>query len=228
MHLDDPTSASVAAALALQRDGRIVAAGSSGRLLLDEFEIWGDADFALARYLPDGSLDPTFDGDGRVLTDIAPRPYTSWDNAYAVAIPPDGRIVAAGGYYFRGRRRVALVCYQPGGSRFGPGSWSVLDQPSRTLAANALAVAPDGMILIAGLSLRRRVDFAVARYHPDGMLDMAFGRRGRADTDFRPGERSSDDYATAMAIQPDGRIVAVGVSDASGTRDFALARYLAD
>src|SRR6266508_2960252 len=67
--------------VAIQPDGKIVAAGTNG------------GDFALARYNRDGSLDTSFDGDGKVTTDFG----APFDLALGVAIQPDGRIVAAGG-----------------------------------------------------------------------------------------------------------------------------------
>ena len=53
-------------------------------------------DFALARYLPNGTLDATFSGDGRVLTDFGSG---SDDYAFALALQPDGKIVVAGYSY---------------------------------------------------------------------------------------------------------------------------------
>jgi uncharacterized delta-60 repeat protein len=72
-----------ASSVAIQPDGKIVAAGFSGDFLV--------GDFALARYNRDGSLDTSFDADGTVTTD-----FGSFDQALGVAIQPDGRIVAAG------------------------------------------------------------------------------------------------------------------------------------
>lgn len=67
--------------LAIQRDGKLVVAGSGG---LD--------DLALVRYLPDGRLDPRFGNGGIVFTDIAGAP----DQATALAIQRDGKLVVAG------------------------------------------------------------------------------------------------------------------------------------
>ncbi len=78
----------MAYAIAIQPDGKIVVAGES-----TAFTIFGPAvasDFALARYNTDGSLDTSFDGDGKVTTNFFN------DSARAVAIQSDGKIVAAG------------------------------------------------------------------------------------------------------------------------------------
>jgi uncharacterized delta-60 repeat protein len=88
-----------AAAVAIQGDGKIVAAGGRG------------SNFALARYLPDGRLDPTFGEGGKVVTDVRAHPNqfdAYWERgANAVAIQPDGKIIAAGA----GPRDFALARY---------------------------------------------------------------------------------------------------------------------
>jgi uncharacterized delta-60 repeat protein len=77
-------SDNVAQAIALQPDGKIIAAGSAGPYPL--------VDFALARYNGDGSLDSTFGSGGKVTTDF----FGSVDGANGVALQTDGKIVAAG------------------------------------------------------------------------------------------------------------------------------------
>ena len=78
----------VGLALALQPDGKLVMAGETVEAPSD-FSI---SDFALARYLPNGTLDPTFSGDGKVTTDFV----SDYDEARALALQPDGKIVVAG------------------------------------------------------------------------------------------------------------------------------------
>jgi uncharacterized delta-60 repeat protein len=93
----------VATAVAIQPDGKIVVAGRTT----------GHEDFALARYLPDGSLDPTFNGDGKITIDLQ---NNSLDDATAVAVQPDGKIVVAGDSSFAGSGSgvdFALVRYLP-------------------------------------------------------------------------------------------------------------------
>src|SRR5439155_272563 len=80
---DFNSSFNVALSVALQTDGRIVAAGISGTG-------GGDADFALARYNAGGSLDTTFGMGGKVLTDFGP---SSGNVANSVAVQADGKIV---------------------------------------------------------------------------------------------------------------------------------------
>ena len=140
--------------MALQPDGKIVAAGDT----------WlnGSPVFALARYNPTGSLDASFDGDGVATTPIGGFPD-------AVAVQPDGKIVAAGATY---------------GSTFR---------------------------------------FALIRYNPDGSLDSSFDGDGTVTTAIDASSGSA-----ALALQPDGKILAAGSSGDAGHTDhvnFALARY---
>jgi uncharacterized delta-60 repeat protein len=96
--------------------------------------------------------------------------------------------------------------------------------------AFALVLQPDGKLVAAGDSCmvedcRRICDFALARYLPDGRLDPTFGVGGQVTTDF-----GGSDTASALILQPDGKLVAAGssVDPSNGSGDFALARYLPD
>ncbi|MFJ8631402.1 calcium-binding protein [Streptomyces sp. NPDC093568] len=191
----------------VQANGGIVAVGSSG------------ANFALARYNGDGSLDSGFDGDGRVTTAFAGGAATAFD----VALQSDGKIVAAGraGYnYPANASDFALARYN------GDGSLDTgFDTDGRVTTAFAdadvvggVALQPDGKIVVSGFS---DFDFALARYHPTGTLDSGFSGDGKVTTDFGSGtlDRGSD-----LALQSDGKIVAAGISHA----DFAVARYTLD
>jgi uncharacterized delta-60 repeat protein len=94
--------------------------------------------------------------------------------------------------------------------------------------AHAVALQADGKIIVVGHLVRQEgppffnayVDFALARYNPDGSLDPGFGSGGKVTTDFD----GHWDEAYAVAVQSDGKIVVAGTS----TGDFALARYNTD
>jgi uncharacterized delta-60 repeat protein len=211
--LTDFGASEEALGVAIQADGKIVAAGwtSAGE---------NPDNFALARYNADGGLDPTFDGDGRVLTDLGAD-----EDAHDVAIQADGKIVAAG----RSGGDFGLARYDSGGSldpTFG-GDGSIVTDFGATDEANAVALQADGKIVAAGHSgdLVPSLNFVLARYRPDGSLDATFDGDGRVVTDF-----GTPDIAYDIALQADGKIVAAGTSfDASFTPDnFALARYHAD
>jgi uncharacterized delta-60 repeat protein len=205
--------------MAVQPDGRIVVAGFSN--------VRGNYDFALARYSGDGKLDPTFGAGGTVLTDIDAA--GSYDEARAVAIQPDGRILAVGSSDADGSSDFAVVRYNRDGTldrTFGAGGKALTDVSGagRYDAAYAVAVQPDGRILAAGSSdASKSSDFAVVRYNEDGTPDRTFGTGGTVVTDL-----GGTDYAYAVALRGDDLIVVAGSSDAGGSSDFALAGYLAD
>jgi uncharacterized delta-60 repeat protein len=204
-------------AVALQRDGRIVAAGlvqtAHNRLL-----------FALARYRRDGRLDRSFSSDGVQTTAIAQRAFAS-----AVALQRDGRIVVAGLTETATGLRFALARYLPNGRldpSFAEGGIA-LGPPGY---AAALVIQPDGKIVAAGTA---QGEFALVRYLPDGHLDPAFADHGTQITAISPAGGS--DLALALVLASDGTLVAAGMTqtriypadDLSG-EDFALARYLPD
>ena len=201
--------------VAIQADGKIVAAGRA---------VFALADFALARYNPDGSLDTAFGSNGRVTTDFA----LSADFANDVVIQGDGKILAVGQTFRSGLGfDFALARYDPNGSLdsgFGTNGLVIADLGSGLDIAYAVAIQPDGKLVLAGtFGAGLANDFALARYNPDGSLDGSFGSNGHVTTDFT----SSSDIAHGVALQADGKIVAVGVTSVSGGTgpDFALARY---
>jgi uncharacterized delta-60 repeat protein len=217
---DSHSHRDMASAVAIQTDGKIVAAGGT--------DANGDNDFALARYGSDGTLDPGFGNGGRVLTDFGSK---SSDSASAAAIQSDGKIVAAGTSDAGGGYDFALARYLPDGSldpTFGSGGKVLTSFFGHGGNPFEVVIQADGRIVVAGTSSSGigGADFALARYLPDGRLDASFGSGGKVLTDFRNG---TNDIGLAATIQSDGKIVAAGLSDAGGRNDdFALARYLAD
>jgi uncharacterized delta-60 repeat protein len=217
-------------AIAVQSDGKLVAAGYSNEGTPSN-PVYR---FALVRYNTDGSLDTSFGtgfgtGDcmagGCVTTDINGVD----DRAFALAIQPDGKLVAAGYSYSGNRRRFALVRYDIDGNldtSFGPDADGTVltDINSVDDEIFALAIQPsDGFIVAAGYSYQgAQYVFAVARYDTNGSLDATFSG-GVVTTDI--GDR---DQAFALVVQPaDEKLVVGGTSknDASGVNEFALARY---
>jgi uncharacterized delta-60 repeat protein len=229
---DFPGTRERALAVAVQADGKIVAAGGA----------LGSAtqDFTLARYDPDGSLDPSFDGDGKLNTDFA----GGSDEAFAVALQPDGKIVAAGHAGGPGILDFGLVRYNPDGSldpSFGGDGKVTTDFAGDQEGARALTILPDGKLVAAGYAVVPRgsshptspaydsFDFAVARYNSDGSLDHTFDNDGKATTDIA----KSFDIAWAVVVQSDKKIVLAGGADLPTPgrtigNDFALARYNED
>jgi uncharacterized delta-60 repeat protein len=173
----------------------------------------------------DGSLDPTFGNGGLVMTDFGPGD----DFARDVALQPDGKIIVAGAGTPTGGYDFTLARYNSDGSpdmSFGAGGIVTTDFRTFDLVY-ALALQPDGKIVVAGNSWFDTDDFAVARYNSDGSLDVSFGPGGIVTTDL-----GDNEYANAVAIQPDGRILLAGTSLhgmlPAQTSQFALIRYTSD
>jgi uncharacterized delta-60 repeat protein len=208
-------------AIALQPDGKVVLAGAAD-LNSDE------SPFAITRLNSDGSLDSLFGSGGRVTTNF----FGNRNQANGVALQSDGKIVVAG-WAARspdGREVLAIARYNSDGSldaTFGSGGMLTNDFSGKGGEARAIELQRDGKIVVAGLAgfaraAEPQVDFAAVRYNGDGSLDSSFGNGGAAITDFL----DVIDVASAIAIQPDGKIVIAGSTTDETTRsDFALARY---
>ncbi len=208
-------SADEAKAVAVQADGRIMVAG---------YAMNGTQyDFALARYLPDGSLDASFGGDGKVTDDLT----GDQDQIKAIAIQPDGKIIAVGSVKNGSRLHdFAVARYHSNGDRdltFGINGWIATDFFSGHDFAYAVALQADGKIVVAGAAdiVYEHAVFALARYTAGGNLDATFDGDGRLVTDFG----AVGDFAYAVCIQPDGKIIAAGYANNGVNDDFALVRY---
>jgi uncharacterized delta-60 repeat protein len=218
------SSSDRANAVAIQPDGKIVAAGDS-----DTNNNFGFS-FALARYNRDGTLDSTFGSGGKVLTPFS-EVGVSQAVANAVVVQPDGKIVAAGYTNAGGSYDFALARYNADGSldeTFGSGGKVMTDfsGAGSFAQATAIAIGEDGSLTVAGSSTANdnNEDFALARYNADGSLVTSFGSGGKVLTDFSG--TGSHDEAHSLAVGRDGKLVVCGVSDAANNYyDFALARY---
>ena len=161
-----------------------------------------------------GELDPTFDGDGRVTLDLG----AADESAVDVAVQPDGKIVVLG---TTGMSAV-LARYTSTGAldtTFDGDGFLVFT----SLHPSALALQPDGKIIVAGTA---NADFALARFKDDGTPDDSFDGDGLASADF---VNHSNDIGRGVALQPDGKIVVGGSSDANhelGT--VTVARFKGD
>jgi uncharacterized delta-60 repeat protein len=214
---------SYASDVALQSDGKIIAAGTVFvDIIIGESS---DTDFALARYNSDGTPDPTFGNGGQVSTDF----LGFEDDAFSVLIQPDGKIVAVGSandpatfYDF------AAVRYLSNGTldtTFGVAGKVHTDFGDQNFdRARSAALQSDGRIVAAGFAISQNggvQNFAVARYTSNGILDTTFSGDGKTQIDFGNCCQS----ATKLLLQSDGKIITVGGSNGeSGDDDFLLAR----
>src|SRR5213080_369218 len=209
--------------VALQADGKIIAAGT----VFVDFNP-GDSsntDFALARYNPDGTPDATFGNGGHVSTDF----FGLEDDAFSLLIQPDGKIVAVGSandpatfYDF------AAVRYLSNGTidtTFGVAGKVSTDFGDQNFdRARSAALQADGKIVAAGFAISQNggvQNFAVARYTSNGVLDTTFSRDGKTQIDFGNCCQS----AMKVLLQSDGKIITVGGSNGESSEDdFLLAR----
>jgi uncharacterized delta-60 repeat protein len=202
----DTSGIAGAGAVLIQADGKIVAGGHTGG--------GPEADFALARYLTDGELDPSFGDGGRVVTPVSN--VTDW--LQVLAVQPDGKLVAAGySYESLSQGHIALARYNADGSLDpsfdGDGIVVATSLPSG-MVGEQLLLQRNRKLLVAGIG-------GVARFNADGSLDRSFGEGGRA--------RSGNVAPWTAAIQPNGKILVIGtVSTGSpATGDFGVARLTA-
>jgi uncharacterized delta-60 repeat protein len=197
----------------VQSDGKLVVAGRSSSVSEDGV--------AVARYLADGSLDPIFGTAGRaLLTDLG-------GHVAGMTILPGGKIlIAAGGETLD----FALTRLNANGSldtSFGGGDSIVhTDFAGETDNPYALAVRPDGRILVGGYTFGNHADFAIAQYTSDGALDPSFGNGGKAVFAITKGR----DEIAALAVQGDGKILAAGITAGMrpGVGDWSIARISAN
>ncbi|QEH31813.1 hypothetical protein OJF2_02780 [Aquisphaera giovannonii] len=204
--------------IAIQPDGKIVVSGTTSGT---PFPYDGGYEFAVARFNADGSVDTGFGADGRAVAAPGGGPYID-DYAYDLALAPDGKIVVAGATAYgtyTAARFTSTGELDPGfasGGLYVGGSSESYTSPTVT----PVVVQADNKVIlgetIAG-------DFALVRLDADGTPDPSFGVAGVVTTAL-----STPSLETDLALQPDGKILAVGWNSggtASPQAGFVLARY---
>jgi uncharacterized delta-60 repeat protein len=192
----------------------------------------------VARLEADGTLDTSFRPDLESTVAIDDCPPPEWEGygcsrafvATALALQPDGKILIAG-------FRITTICTEFSGcweihrhflARFHPDGRldagfvpAAVGDPAYLTSIRALAMQPDGRVLVAGLfySINGMTRGSVARLLPDGRVDAGFAAR--------PGVQS--ERVEAMALQPDGKVVIAGGFDTvNGSPRRAVARLMPD
>src|SRR5215207_7733914 len=166
-------------------------------------------------------LDKTFFGSGKRNFSFADM---SSEDAYAVAIQPDGKIVIAGRTNVNGGWDFAVVRLREDGepdSTFNGNGLLTIDFNNGIDTAHAIAIQPDGKIVVVGESVAIGGDgnYAIARITDLGVLDSTFDTDGKARFDFQ----GQNDAAYGVAIQPDGKIIMAGYAGMA-SRDWGLIR----
>ncbi|MGZ3924974.1 MAG: Ig-like domain-containing protein, partial [Flavisolibacter sp.] len=194
--------------LAIQPDGKIVAVGRS-------YTQTGSLG-SMARLNPDGTLDDGFgNSGGRLLSPVA-----SIFNA--VAVQPDGKIVVAGD-----ASQAMVARFLPDGNldnSFSGDGVAIVPMAGTSNSAKTVVVEPGGKIAVGGYEAWAGIrNFLVAQLLPDGSFDASFSADGKQETDF-----GTDEYVTAITVQPGGKLVAVGSTSSGSQASFAVARYNTD
>ena len=205
-------------AVAIQSDGKIIAAGYSTQ----DFNL--SSDFTLVRYNADGTLDNSFGNGGIVVTDI----NISEDQIYSIAIQPDGKIIAAGPSrnFANNITSFGIARYNSDGSldaSFGTAGIVTTSISNSRDDAYKVLITTGNKFIVAGRSIPNTspTTVAIAKYNSDGSLDNSFGNSGivTAIDNFGP---------VTAALQSDGKIVVASSIDDNGTTDFGLARFNSD
>jgi uncharacterized delta-60 repeat protein len=205
-----------ASAVLIQPDGKIVLAGHNSDI--------PDSDIALARYLPNGTLDASFSGDGIAVIELA----NSADIIIDTALQADGKIVAVG-YSFGGlNQELTLARYNADGTldaAFGNQGSVIIAFAGFSTYGNEVVIQPDGKILVTATTYGI-IDgkFIIVRYNADGSLDTSFGTAGISMVQVG----LTSDLLYALALQPDGKIIAGGSSDTSNASGASLLRLNSD
>jgi uncharacterized delta-60 repeat protein len=213
-------SEAVITAIAVRPDGKIVAVG------LATNDTTNVEETILLRFNPDGELDYSFGADNKGFIF-----YDFYKETKAILVMPTGAILTGGttlsftgaeqdfvmgGFSAEGFESEAT--YTGCSSNFGQGVYATI---------TGMAVQPDGNIVVAGnVQVSGGThDFGVARYvDVDTTPDSTFSFDGQLTSDFAGG----NDLAHAVAVQPNGKIVVVGVTVSGGISKLALARYNAN
>jgi uncharacterized delta-60 repeat protein len=203
--------------VALQTDGKIVVVAA-----LSDSSAAAQV-FGVVRYMPNGTLDLGFGSRGVVRTAFTP----GFNAPTSVAIAADGKIVVVGSASTidNSSSALAIARYATNGTldaSFGSAGLVTTTLLGKRDVANVVAVQPDGKILVGGRALtafgRAGIDdTALVRYDTAGRLDATFGQEGKVIA-------NAAGSVTALAVEPDRSILALGV-DRAGRR--AVARFSA-
>jgi uncharacterized delta-60 repeat protein len=226
---------STAFAMAVQpSDGKLVVAGYAN--------VGGQNVFAVARYNTDGGLDTAFNPSGTIPGVTTKAIGTVDDEAFALAVQPDGNLVVAGYSYndptsasevlarFNGTDGSLDTTFNSGGAIPGVVAMAIGGQDT---GAYAIAIQPsDGKLVAGGYTHDNALPkyiFALTRFNTDGSLDTTFNSMGAVPGAATVAFGDIDDEVFALAVQSDGKLLAAGDSDIGSQQYiFALARFNTD
>lgn len=218
---------SVISSVAIQNDGKIVAAGIS--LGPDQ----NQDDLTVMRFTKRGIIDSSFGENGIVFTRIK----GNFIQEEGIAIQPDGKIVVSGTLIHTDINNnydaIIIVRFTSSGqldSTFNGNGLYLLRAANNNFAASSLALLSDGKILVSGSAFQYfgKSKFIILKITSSGVLDSTFGKEGISSVFFNYIKYASAS-TNAMGIQANGKIVLGGFLQSNGlTEDFALMRFNAD
>jgi uncharacterized delta-60 repeat protein len=208
-----------ATAIALQPDGKVLVGG---------YCIDGtNHDFCALRYRANGTLDTTWNGNGKVITPIV----GDLDVVRAMAFQPDGKVMLAGycndgtKFVFCSLRYLANGTLDTGWGNAGTGMVTTAIGGVDSDLALTMALQVDDKVLLAGKCFSgTNTNFCAVRYLPNGTLDTSWNGTGRVVTSLV----TDDDSASAIALQPDGKVLLAGQCYDGTKGVFCSLRYLAN
>lgn len=212
--ITDAESSEFAKSISIQSDGRIVVGG----IRYND----NNADIILIRYNPDGSIDKSFDTDGKVITDLGFDEQTK-----DLSIYPNGKIVLGADYYDTAQSDIAILRYNIDGSldKSFNATGIVFFDTGYDEYIGALNLQGDDKILVTGNQYKgTRSDILTTRINTDGKPDIGFNVFGYVTTDLNLGRG----LGTSVVQQMDGKILVSGIGDNSFGTNLrnALIRYL--
>ena len=209
----------------IQPNGKIVVVGYQ----LDNSSGSNQSKFLLYRLNSDGSLDSGFGTGGRVTVALS-APDANFSNGQPRAvIQPDGKIIIGG---IDTSAKLILVRLNPNGSTDATFDGDGRVEATGFAGFGALALdSQTGKIYAGGKGIlftppQFPAAFTIDRFNSDGSPDTTFDGDGRVQTSLGISPSFNGNFVNDLAIQPDGKIIAVGeISVVEGRRDFAVLRY---
>ncbi len=205
-------------AMAVQEDGKYVV---SGLVVVDSF----DLDWIVSRFYPDGKLDSTFNQIG-----YHHHKFLTRENIpFSILIQKDHKIFMTGCAGVTSKTNFAFLRLNEDGTpdtSFGNGGSMQTDFQNNTDVAYTSIILDDGKIMVSGTSKDSitSLNFALARYLPDGTLDPSFGNGGKLTYDFI----GPVDNGLYMIQQADGKFLVCGTNNIIGHNSYVIVRFNPD
>ena len=209
----------------VQNDGKVLLTGRGLNPQTNQY------DFKVVRLNTNGTLDNSFDGDGRAYIDFS----NNYEEAWKIKVQGDGKIVVAGlAYnYINGNNYYdfAIACLNTDGSpdnSFGTGGKTLVDVGGYYDYAYGLDFQANGKIIVAGYVYNNNssnyYDYGVTRLNANGTLDNSFDGDGKKIVDLSV----NTEVCWSIAVQTDGRILMNGYVYNGVQNDFGIVRLNED